>query len=140
MGQGALTTAPDAASGTRIWREPSPESDAAMKRYGARLLDILELPLPLEVGTNTLAPRALPLSCAARRLWIAFYNHVEERVAYGGEIEPVRGHAKKPFDENLMISPEDPYLEAYAKAGADGLTVHPESGPHVHRTLQQASV
>jgi Protein of unknown function (DUF3987) len=90
-----LTTAPDAASGTRIWREPSPESDAAMKRYGARLLDILELPLPLEVGTNTLAPRALPLSCAARRLWIAFYNHVEERVASGGELEPVRGLANK---------------------------------------------
>jgi ribulose-phosphate 3-epimerase len=35
-----------------------------------------------------------------------------------------------------MISPVDPYLEAFADAGADGLTVHPESGPHVHRTLQ----
>ena len=35
-----------------------------------------------------------------------------------------------------MISPVDPYLEAFAEAGADGLTVHPEAGPHIHRTLQ----
>jgi hypothetical protein len=91
-----LTTAPDAASGTRIWREPSPESDAAMKRYGARLLDVLDLPLPLDLGTqNTLAPRTCPLSDAARRLWIAFYNHVESRVASGGELERVRGLANK---------------------------------------------
>ena len=91
-----LTTAPDAASGTRIWREPSPESNSVMQRYGARLLDILELPLPLDSGTqNTLAPRALPLSGAARRLWIGFYNHIEERVASGRELEPVRGLANK---------------------------------------------
>src|ERR1044072_499617 len=44
--------------------------------------------------------------------------------------------AKKPFDVHLMISPVDPYLEAFADAGADGLTVHPEAGPHIHRTLQ----
>jgi len=37
---------------------------------------------------------------------------------------------------HLMISPVDPYLEAFAEAGADGITVHPEAGPHVHRTLQ----
>jgi hypothetical protein len=91
-----LVTAPDAASGTRLWREPLPESEAAMKRYGARLLDILELPLPLAAGTqNTLTPRPLPLSGAARRLWIGFYNHIEQRVASGGELEPVRGLANK---------------------------------------------
>ena len=52
-------------------------------------------------------------------------------------VKALRPHAKKPFDVHLMISPVDPYLEAFAEAGADGLTVHPESGPHVHRTLQQ---
>ena len=52
-------------------------------------------------------------------------------------VKALRPHAKKPFDVHLMISPVDPYLEAFAQAGADGLTVHPESGPHVHRTLQQ---
>ena len=52
-------------------------------------------------------------------------------------VKALRPHAKKPFDVHLMISPADPYLEAFADAGADGLTVHPEAGPHVHRTLQQ---
>src|SRR5471030_1891411 len=52
-------------------------------------------------------------------------------------IKALRPHAKKPFDVHLMISPVDPYLEAFAGAGADGITVHPEAGPHVHRTLQQ---
>ena len=52
-------------------------------------------------------------------------------------VRALRPHAKKPFDVHLMISPVDPYLEAFAEAGADGITVHPEAGPHVHRTLQQ---
>ncbi|MEZ5667801.1 MAG: ribulose-phosphate 3-epimerase [Alphaproteobacteria bacterium] len=47
-----------------------------------------------------------------------------------------RPYSAKPFDVHLMISPIDPYLEAFAEAGADGLTVHPEAGPHLHRTLQ----
>ena len=51
-------------------------------------------------------------------------------------VKALRPHAKKPFDVHLMISPVDPYLEAFAEAGADGITVHPEAGPHVHRTLQ----
>jgi ribulose-phosphate 3-epimerase len=52
-------------------------------------------------------------------------------------IKALRPHAKKPFDVHLMIAPVDPYLEAFAEAGADGITVHPEAGPHIHRTLQQ---
>ncbi len=51
-------------------------------------------------------------------------------------IRALKPHARRPLDVHLMISPVDPYLEAFADAGADGLTVHPESGPHVHRTLQ----
>ena len=51
-------------------------------------------------------------------------------------VKALRPHAKKPFDVHLMISPVDPYLDAFADAGADGLTVHPEAGPHIHRTLQ----
>jgi hypothetical protein len=67
-----------------------------MKRYGAQLLDILELPLLLAAGAqNTLAPRTLQLSPAARRLWIGFYSHLETRVASGGELEPIRGLANK---------------------------------------------
>jgi ribulose-phosphate 3-epimerase len=51
-------------------------------------------------------------------------------------VKALRPHAKKPFDVHLMIAPADPYLDAFAEAGADGLTVHPEAGPHIHRSLQ----
>ena len=51
-------------------------------------------------------------------------------------VKAIKPHAKKPLDVHLMISPVDPYLDAFAEAGADGMTVHPEAGPHVHRTLQ----
>ena len=51
-------------------------------------------------------------------------------------VKALKPHAKKPFDVHLMISPVDPYIEAFAEAGADGITVHPEAGPHIHRTLQ----
>jgi ribulose-phosphate 3-epimerase len=51
-------------------------------------------------------------------------------------VKAIRPHAKKPLDVHLMISPVDPYIEAFVEAGADGLTVHPEAGPHIHRTLQ----
>ncbi len=51
-------------------------------------------------------------------------------------IEKLRPHSKKPFDVHLMIAPVDPYIGDFAKAGADYLTVHPEAGPHLHRTLQ----
>ena len=51
-------------------------------------------------------------------------------------VRALKPHAKKPLDVHLMISPADPFVEAFAEAGADGITVHPEAGPHVHRTLQ----
>lgn len=52
-------------------------------------------------------------------------------------VKALRPHSSLPFDVHLMISPADPYLEAFAEAGADILTVHPESGPHLHRTIQR---
>ncbi len=51
-------------------------------------------------------------------------------------VRALRGLSVKPFDVHLMIAPVDPMLESFAQAGADILTVHPESGPHLHRTLQ----
>ena len=51
-------------------------------------------------------------------------------------VRAIKPYAKKPLDVHLMISPVDPYLKDFAEAGADGITVHPEAGPHVHRTLQ----
>ena len=51
-------------------------------------------------------------------------------------VKALRQHTSKPFDVHLMISPVDPFLEAFAEAGADTITVHPEAGPHIHRTVQ----
>ena len=51
-------------------------------------------------------------------------------------VQALRPHTAKTFDVHLMISPVDAYLEAFAEAGADIITVHPEAGPHIHRTLQ----
>lgn len=52
-------------------------------------------------------------------------------------VKALRPHTKKPFDVHLMISPVDPFLDAFAEAGADTITVHPEAGPHLHRTVQR---
>jgi len=52
-------------------------------------------------------------------------------------VKALRPHTAKPFDVHLMIAPVDPYLEAFAEAGADTITVHPEAGPHLHRTIQR---
>jgi ribulose-phosphate 3-epimerase len=52
-------------------------------------------------------------------------------------LKALRPHSAKPFDVHLMISPIDPFLDAFAEAGADMITVHPEAGPHLHRTIQR---
>jgi ribulose-phosphate 3-epimerase len=51
-------------------------------------------------------------------------------------IKALRPHSAKPFDVHLMISPVDPFIQAFRDAGADIITVHPEAGPHLHRTVQ----
>ena len=91
-----LITYPPTTAGTRFWQEPSPESEHAIKRYGARALDILEMPPPLAEGkVNQLSPRRLPLSGEARQLWIAFADHVEGLIRPGGALEPVLSFANK---------------------------------------------
>jgi len=52
-------------------------------------------------------------------------------------VKALRPHSAKPFDVHLMIAPVDPFLDAFAEAGADVITVHPEAGPHLHRTVQR---
>ena len=52
-------------------------------------------------------------------------------------VKALRPHSAKPFDVHLMISPVDNFLDAFAEAGADIITVHPEAGPHLHRTVQR---
>ena len=54
-----------------------------------------------------------------------------------GVVKALRPHTARPFDVHLMISPVDNFLDAFAEAGADIITVHPEAGPHLHRTVQR---
>jgi ribulose-phosphate 3-epimerase len=64
-------------------------------------------------------------------------GHFVPNITIGPDVvKALRPHTRKPFDVHLMIAPCDPYLEAFAKAGADLITVHVEAGPHVHRSLQ----
>jgi ribulose-phosphate 3-epimerase len=51
-------------------------------------------------------------------------------------VKALRPHSAKPFDVHLMVSPVDTWIEPFAEAGADVITVHPEAGPHIHRTVQ----
>jgi ribulose-phosphate 3-epimerase len=64
-------------------------------------------------------------------------GHFVPNITIGPDVvKAIRPYSKKPFDVHLMIAPCDPYLEAFAKAGSDSITVHVEAGPHVHRSLQ----
>jgi ribulose-phosphate 3-epimerase len=65
-------------------------------------------------------------------------GHFVPNITIGpGVVKAIRPHTAKPFDVHLMISPVDLYLEDFANAGADIITVHPEAGPHLHRTIQR---
>lgn len=64
-------------------------------------------------------------------------GHFVPNISFGPVVvKALRKHAGIPFDVHLMIAPADPYLQAFAEAGADLISVHPEAGPHLHRTLQ----
>jgi ribulose-phosphate 3-epimerase len=64
-------------------------------------------------------------------------GHFVPNISFGPDVvRALRPHSSAVFDCHLMIAPCDPYIEAFAKAGCDIITVHAESGPHVHRSLQ----
>jgi len=78
---------------------------------------------------------------AAGADWIHFDvmdGHFVPNISIGpGVLKAIRPHTARPIDVHLMISPIDAYLDAFAEAGADHITVHPEAGPHIHRTVQR---
>ena len=64
-------------------------------------------------------------------------GHFVPNITFGPlVVKALRPHTSLPLDVHLMIAPADPYIAAFAEAGADHISVHPESGPHLHRTLQ----
>lgn len=64
-------------------------------------------------------------------------GHFVPNISFGPAlVKALRPHAAIPFDVHLMIAPADPYLAAFAEAGADLISLHPEAGPHLHRSLQ----
>jgi hypothetical protein len=100
-----LTCWPESTAGTRIYEEVDLSTHPAVKRYGARVLSILETPLPLALGKlNELAPRQIALNPDAKKLWIGFHDHVEMHLGEGKIFAPIRGFANKAAEHAARIA------------------------------------
>jgi hypothetical protein len=100
----SFATAPSIA-GTRFYREPSPDDEAALKAYSDRLLSLLNRPLSLVEGKrNELTPRRLPLSPEAAAEWKLFHDNVEGQSGRNGELHPIRDFAAKAPEHAARIA------------------------------------
>jgi hypothetical protein len=107
-----LVCAPASTAGTRFQRGLTPETEPALRRYGARVLAILEAPPVLMAGErNALEPRRLELDRAAKAVWLAYADRVEKWLAPGGPLEPVRGFANKLPEYAARIAGVLAYIE-----------------------------
>ena len=100
-----LVAAPDSLAGSRLYREPDPADEAAIRAYGARLLSIMETSALMAPGTrNELDPRRLPLTAEASDLWRAFFNHVEGQCGASGELRGIRDFASKAAEQAARLA------------------------------------
>jgi ribulose-phosphate 3-epimerase len=104
------------------------------------------MPRPLRIAPSILSSDFSKLAEEVRAVeaagadWIhldVMDGHFVPVITFGPEVvKALRPVTQKPLDVHLMISPVDPHLEAFAKAGADHITIHVEAGPHLYRSLQ----
>ena len=118
-----------------------------MLRRGNRPSKPPDVPKPLRIAPSLLSADFAKLGEEVRALgaagadWIhvdVMDGHFVPNITIGPlVVAAIRPHTDLPIDVHLMIAPADPYIDAFAAAGADTITVHPEAGPHLHRTIQR---
>src|SRR5438270_11762620 len=125
-------------AGVRSWASANPPIIGAGD--GNHMADVLIAPSILSADFARLGEEVRAI-VAAGADWIhidVMDGHFVPNITIGpGVVKALRPHTQKPFDVHLMISPVDQFLDAFAEAGADIITIHPEAGPHLHRTVQR---